>query len=257
MAEGFSRVGGEVMVVERGDSILDTTDSMHDMTTDSLESFSVGFGRGVTFSDEEMVVEGEGRDEVTLSPELVGMPVGIRGASGVGRGDGGWIEWGVGSRRRVGKREGSRGRLGERTRRGAEGSFWEREGYRGRLGGGAKEGWGSGRRAEGGWGSGRCTEGGWGSGRRAEGGWGSGRGTEEGWGSGRGEEGCWGSGRVPRVDGRRRVCNVQRGKGELFVVGKERGGMECVGPPNGEHRVPHDGQTRAMVRETRHGVLAM
>ena len=83
MAEGFSRVEGEVMEVERGDSILDTSDSMHDMTTDSLESFSVGFGRGVTFSDEEMVVEGEGRvggrDEVTLSPERAGMLVGRGG----------------------------------------------------------------------------------------------------------------------------------------------------------------------------------
>ena len=100
MAEGFSLVEGEVMEVERGDSILDTSDSMHDMTTDSLESFSVGFGRGVTFSDEEMVVEGEGglggRDEVTLSPERAGMPVGRGGARGVGRGDGGWGASGVG-----------------------------------------------------------------------------------------------------------------------------------------------------------------
>ena len=31
-----------------------------------------------------------------------------------------------------------------------------------------------------------------------------------------------------RVDGRRRGRNVQRGKGELFVVGNERGGVECV-----------------------------
>ena len=86
MAEGFSLVGREVMEVERGDFILDTTDSMHDMTTDSLQSLSVGggFGRGVTFSDEEMEVGGEGRvggrDQVTLSPERAGMPVGIQGA---------------------------------------------------------------------------------------------------------------------------------------------------------------------------------
>ena len=185
------------------------------------------------------------------------MPVGIRGASGVGRGDGGVDRMGSWEQKESGEAGGEQREVGGADQKGCRGKLGEREGYRGRLGGGAKEGWGSGRRAEGGWGSGRCTEGGWGSGRRAEGGWGSGRGTEEGWGSGRGEEGCWGSGRVPRVDGRRRVCNVQRGKGELFVVGKERGGMECVGPPNGEHRVLHDGQTRAMVRETRHGVLAM
>ena len=127
MAEGFSRVEGEVMVVERGDSILDTSDSMHDMTTDSLESFSVGFGRGVTFSDEEMVVEGEGkvggRDEVTLSPERAGMPVGRGGASGVGRGDAGWgagkwIGWGVGRgvQREVGAAGGEQREVG-----GAEG----------------------------------------------------------------------------------------------------------------------------------------
>ena len=75
-----------MLEVERGDSILDTT-------LESLEPFSVGFGRGVTLSDEEMEVGGEGRvggrGEVTLSPERARRPVGILGASGVGRGDGG------------------------------------------------------------------------------------------------------------------------------------------------------------------------
>ena len=252
MAEGFSLVEGEVMEVERGDSILDTSDSMHDMTTDSLESFSVGFGRGVTFSDKEMVVEGEGglggRDEVTLSPERAGMPVGRGGASGVGRGDGGWgagkwIGWGVGRgmQREVGAAGGEQREVG-----GAEGVQREVGGA-----GGMQREAGSGVQREVGAAGGEQREvgeaggvqrevGGTGGEQREVGGAGGvqrevgtvvgGTGGEQrevgGAGGVQREVGTVGGGK--RVDGRRRGRNVQRGKGELFVVGNERGGVECV-----------------------------
>ena len=264
MAEGFSLVEGEVMEVERGDSILDTSDSMHDMTTDSLESFSVGFGRGVTFSDEEMLVEGEGglggRDEVTLSPERAGMPVERGGARGVGRGDGGWgasgvgrgdgewgagkwIGWGVGRgmQREVGAAGGEQREVG-----GAEGVQREVGGA-----GGMQREAGSGVQREVGAAGGEQREvgeaggvqrevGGTGGEQREVGGAGGvqrevgkvvgGPGGEQrevgGAGGVQREVGTVGGGK--RVDGRRRGRNVQRGKGELFVVGNERGGVECV-----------------------------